>query len=58
MTKAQAIAKADRIAKKTKREWFVVYEPDFDNGGPWFIADDIDLETWFAGTEPVYSTAE
>lgn len=52
---AKSIAR--RMAKRTKKEHFVVYERDeFDSGNVYFVADEYDLDGFYAGSEVVYST--
>ena len=56
MTKQQAIAKADRIAKKTGEHRYVVLE-----SGEYETASEFDLDTYFLGINEaniVYSTVD
>ena len=46
MSERQAIEKAIRLAKKTGKVYFVVYECA-DEG--FQVANEYDLDTWFAG---------
>lgn len=57
MTRKQAIRKALQLAKKTGRDFYV-----FDESEPGFprflVGDDDDAETFFLGSEPIFSTAD
>jgi len=55
MTEVQAIARADRRAKETGEVQYVVWEDGYQ------VADDVDLDTFFAGISPqhiIYCTAD
>ena len=56
MTYPQAVAKADRLAKKNDRDYFVVVEC-----GEYQVASDFDLDTFFCGISQdsiLYCTAD
>lgn len=44
MTYGEAVSKADRLARKHERDYFVVVEC-----GEYEVADDLTLETYFGG---------
>jgi len=59
MTRQQAIKNATRLYRLTGEDYFVVYEPD--ENGPYHVASDSDLDTWFQGISDnnvVFATAD
>jgi hypothetical protein len=55
MTFANAVSKANRLAKKNEREYFVVREAGYD------VVNDEDLDTFYVGISEnniVYCTSE
>lgn len=57
MTEAQAIKRADHLAKLRGEEHFVVFTDDYDRGKESRVCDLDELQTFYLGVEPVYSTA-
>ena len=56
-TEAEARQAAKRLARKRKATVYVVYEDEDDGRGPYQLASDFDLETFFLGA-PVVAAVE
>lgn len=48
MTENQAYAKAERLARERAEPMFVVFDPSSEEG-PWQVATEFDLDTYFLG---------
>lgn len=62
MTKKQAIALANKLAKECGGEFFViyddVYEERYGKKRAWAVCDEFDLDTFYLGQKPIYSTED
>jgi hypothetical protein len=48
MTRSQAFAKAGKLARERAEPMFVVFDPSSEDG-PWQVATEFDLDTYFLG---------
>ena len=49
---------ADQASRRTGEERFVVYEPGEDRTFCYQICDEYDLDTYYLGLSPLYSTLD
>lgn len=58
MTYTQAVKKARRLAEKTAKDWYVFDETEIPSLPDFQVGDDYDADTFFAGSTPVFCTAD
>lgn len=55
MYQQQAIDRAAKLAKRDNCLMYVVIDDGYESGpGPYHVADDYDLDTFFLGIDPIY----